>query len=252
MWAQRKLEAVLEQIPHFEKEMLTLEAVVAPGDVCFDVGAAGGIYMYLLARRAGPSGRVHAFEPRPRPCRAIGRARRLLRMDTVSVHRVGFANERGAVEILIPSWHGVLFATRAFLAPTHGKDEKQIPDGFTSMRSLTIPMTTIDHFVVDGTVRRIDFIKADVEGAELALLKGARMSIERWRPTILLEIEERHLGRYGNHPTEVVEFLTGYGYQMHVFADGELSRVAEVTPCENNYLFLPVSRRGESEATEAA
>ena len=240
-WAQRKLEAVLEQIPYLEKEMLTLEAVVSPGDVCFDIGAAGGIYMYLLARRAGPSGRVHAFEPRPRPCRAIGRAGRLLGMDTVSVHPVGFADERGSMEILIPSRHGVPFTTRAFLAPTHGRHAEQIPDGFTGMQSLTIPMTTIDHFVVDRTVRRIDFIKADVEGAELALLKGARMSIERWRPTILLEIEERHLGRYGKHPTEVVKFLTRYGYRMHVFADGELSPVPEVTPCENNYLFLPLS-----------
>ncbi|GBE23155.1 MAG TPA: FkbM family methyltransferase [Actinobacteria bacterium] len=237
-WAERALEAVLEQIPHLEKEMLTLETLVAPGDVCFDVGAAGGIYMYLLARRTGPGGQVHAFEPRPRPYRAIGRARRLLGMDTVSVHRVGLADEKGSMEIRIPSWHGVQFTTRAFLASAHGRDAEQVPDGFTGLHSLTIPMTTIDHFVVDRTVRRIDFIKADVEGAELALLEGARTSIERWHPTILLEIEERHLGRYGKHPVEVVEFLTRYGYRMHVFADGVLSPVGEVTPSENNYLFF--------------
>jgi len=218
--------------------MLVLETVVAPGDVCFDVGAAGGTYMYLLARRVGPSGEVHAFEPRPRPHRAIGRARRLLGMHTVSVHLVGLGDEEGSMDILIPSWLGVPFTTRAFLASAHGKEVEEVPDGFTGLRHLTIPMTTLDRFVVDRGVRRIDFIKADIEGAELALLEGARTSIERWHPTILLEIEERHLGRYGKHPVEVVEFLTRYGYRMHVFAGGELSPVGEVTPSENNYLFL--------------
>ncbi|NOY55605.1 MAG: FkbM family methyltransferase [Actinobacteria bacterium] len=232
---------MLEQIPYLEKEMLVLETVVAPGDVCFDVGAAGGTYMYLLARRAGPSGQVHAFEPRSRSHRAIERARRLLGMHTVSVHRVGLADEEGSMEILIPSWHGVPFTTRAFLASAYGKDAEEVPDGFTDLHSLTIPMTTIDRFVVDKALHRIDFIKADIEGAELALLEGARTSIERWRPTILIEIEERHLARYGRHPVEVVEFLARHGYRMHAFADGELSPVGEVTPGENNYLFLPFS-----------
>ncbi|NIA25229.1 MAG: FkbM family methyltransferase [Gammaproteobacteria bacterium] len=232
------MESVLEQIPYLEKEMLALDGVVAPGDVCFDIGAAGGTYTYLLARMAGPSGQVHAFEPRPRPYRAIERARRLLRMNTVSVHRVGLADEEGSMEILIPSWHGVPFTTRAFLASVHSKAAEQVPDGFTGLRSLTIPMTTVDRFVLDRTIRRIDFIKADVEGSELTLLEGARTSIERWHPAILLEIEERHLGRYGMHPREVVEFLTRYGYRMHAFADGVLAPVGEVTPSENNYLFL--------------
>ena len=237
-WAEKALEAVLEQIPYLEKEMLALDAVGAPGDVCFDIGAAGGTYMYLLSRRSGPGGQVYSFEPRPRPSRAIERARRLLRMGTVSVHRVGLGATEGSVDILIPSWHGVPFTTRAFLASRHDGRTQEVPEGFTRLRSMTIPMTTVDRFVTDQSVPRIDFIKADVEGAELSILEGARESIERWHPRILLEIEERHLGRYGKRPVDVVEFLTEYGYRMHAFSEGVLSPVDTVVSNENNYFFL--------------
>ena len=236
--AERVLEAVLEQIPYLEKEMLALDSVVAPGDVCFDIGAAGGTYMYLLARKVGNSGQVYAFEPRPRSFRAIDRARRILKLGAVSVHCVGLADEQGSMEIVVPSWRGVPFTTRAYLASAYGKDAEQVPDGFTGVRPLTIPVTTIDRFVADHTIHRIDFIKADVEGAELAVLEGGRASIERWHPTILLEVEERHLGRYGKHPCDVVEFLTGYGYRMHAFSGGVLFPVDHVTSTENNYLFI--------------
>jgi FkbM family methyltransferase len=232
------VEAILEQIPYLEKEMFALRMLVSPGDVCFDVGAAGGTYMWLLARRCAPDGRVYAFEPRPRSASAIERARRLLGLGNVSVHRFGLADREGSMTVLIPSWRGLRFTTRAYLASAYGVDAEAIPEGFTAVRPLTIPMTTIDQFVAEQGVERIDFIKADVEGAELAVMEGARQSIDRWHPTILLEIEDRHLGRYGRRATDVVQFMTERGYRMHTFGDGALRPTTEVVGHENNYLFL--------------
>jgi len=221
--------------------MLSLRGLVSPGDVCFDVGAAGGTYMLLLSRLSGPSGKVYAFEPRPRSARAIERARRLLRLNRVSVHRVGLADSQGTMTVLIPSWKGLQFTTRAYLGSAYGVDANAIPKGFTGVRPMTIPMTTLDRFVADAGIERLDFIKADVEGAELAVMEGARHSIERWHPTVLLEIEDRHLGRYGRHATDVVGLMTEWGYRMLTFSDGELRPATEVVPDENNYVFLPVS-----------
>jgi FkbM family methyltransferase len=233
------LEFVLEQVPYLEKEMLILGDLVSPGDVCLDVGAAGGTYMFLLARHAGAAGRVYAFEPRPRSSRAIALARRLLRLDTVSVHQVGLSDMEGIMRVLVPTWRGIPFTTRAYLASAYGHDADRVPDGFTSVRSLEIPTTTIDRFVAVEGLSRIDFIKADIEGAELSLLEGARDSIGRWHPTVLLEIEERHLGRYGKRASDVIEFMSGNGYRMYAFAEGALVPVEAVTEQENNYVFLP-------------
>ena len=235
MLGRRIIESVFEQIPYLEKEMFALRRLISPGDVCFDVGAAGGTYMWLLWRYSSPGGRVFSFEPRPRSARAIDRFRRLAGMESVSVHQVGFAEQEKSVTVLIPTWNGLQFTTRAFVAP---EDEAEVPEGFTDLRPLTIQLTTLDGFVVSAGVDRIDFLKADVEGGELWLLEGARASIERWHPTVLLEIENRHLGRYGHHAGDVVEFMTDRGYLMHTFANGELRPATEVVENENNYLFL--------------
>lgn len=232
----RPIEIILEQIPYLEKEMLALGALVSPGDVCFDVGAAGGTYMVLLARRCAPGGRVYSFEPRPRSARAIERVRRVLGMDSVSVHQLGLAEKEGAVRVMIPRWGMFRFTTRAFIAPD---SEAEVPEGFKDVVPMTIHLTTLDQFVTEAGIEQLDFLKADVEGAELSLLEGGRKSIERWRPTVLLEIEDRHLGRYGQRAVDVVEFMEGYGYRMHRFVDGSLHPMDEVTPEENNYVFLP-------------
>jgi FkbM family methyltransferase len=236
---QRLVEGVLEQIPYLEKEMLVLRKLVSPGDVCFDVGAAGGTYMWLLARFSSPGGRVYSFEPRRRSARAIERFRRLGGLDSVSVHEVGFAEQGGEVRVLIPRWGIFQFTTRAFIAP---EDDAEVPEGFIDLVSQTIRLTTLDRFATDAGVERIDFLKADVEGAELSLLKGARQSIERWRPVVLLEIEDRHLGRYGQRAVDVVEFMTSHGYRMLTFSEGELRSATEVADDENNYIFLPLER----------
>ncbi|MFZ0492568.1 MAG: FkbM family methyltransferase [Acidimicrobiia bacterium] len=234
----RPVEAVLEQIPYLEKEMLVLHKLISPGDVCFDVGAAGGTYMWLFARFSSPGGRVFSFEPRPRSARAIERFRRLAGMENVSVHQVGFAEQERSVTVLIPTWRGFQFTTRAFIAP---EVDAELPEGFTNLLPMIIQLTTLDQFVIDASVERIDFLKADVEGAELSLLEGGKESIERWRPTVLLEIEDRHLGRYGQRASEVVEFMTDRGYRMLTFSNGELRPAGEVVEDENNYLFLPSS-----------
>jgi FkbM family methyltransferase len=236
MLHRRVVEAVLEQIPYLEKEMLVLRRLISPGDVCFDVGAAGGTYTWLLSRYSSPGGAVFSFEPRPRSARAIERFRRLAGMENVSVHQVGLAEQEKSVTVLIPTWRGLQFTTRAFVAPD---DEAEVPEGFTDLRPLTIQLTTLDEFVASAGVERIDFLKADVEGAELSLLEGAQASIERWHPTVLLEIEDRHLGRYGQRATDVVEFMADRGYRMLTFSDGELRPATEVVENENNYLFLP-------------
>ncbi len=98
-------------------------------------------------------------------------------------------------------------------------------------------VTTIDKIRADAGLVRIDFVKADVEGDEFAVLKGATETLERGRPALLLEIEQRHLSKYGVQACEVVAFLSSYGYSMHVRQRRRWHPVGEVTANHRNCLF---------------
>jgi hypothetical protein len=83
---------------------------------------------------------------------------------------------------------------------------------------------------------RLDFVKVDVEGAELHVLTGGEHIIDEFRPAMLIEIEARHTVRYGYSPDDVVDWLTARGYAMHTWKDG-WQAASEVSPDTRNYLF---------------
>ncbi|MFI6739701.1 hypothetical protein ACIBI9_42840 [Nonomuraea sp. NPDC050451] len=67
-------------------------------------------------------------------------------------------------------------------------------------------------------------------------LKGAEWTIEQHRPALLLEIEDRHLGKYGRDSAEVAGSLIARGYRMHVW-----HRADRVSTRRRNYLFVAAS-----------
>ncbi|WP_268251869.1 FkbM family methyltransferase [Streptomyces massasporeus] len=78
-----------------------------------------------------------------------------------------------------------------------------------------MPVRTLDQLARESGTERLAFVKADVEGTELAVLKGGSATLRRHRPTLLLEIERRHPAKYGVHPADVLRHLRGFGYQAH-------------------------------------
>ena len=86
-------------------------------------------------------------------------------------------------------------------------------------------------------------MKADVEGAELALLRGATATIDRSRPLVLLEVEDRHLRRYGQSAGDVVAWFGAHDYEMAGWAEGEWRPVSRVNEVRRNYLFRPAESR---------
>jgi hypothetical protein len=70
--------------------------------------------------------------------------------------------------------------------------------------------------------RTPDAIKCDVEGAELDVLRGAQATLERDRPLVMLEIDQRWAARYGHTGEQVARFLTERGYGYERIVDDEL------------------------------
>ena len=80
--------------------------------------------------------------------------------------------------------------------------------------SQTIQVTTLDAFVQQERLSRVDLIKIDIEGSEVALLEGARETIERFRPVFMIEVNPSALQRFSKTSSDVIELLGKHRYRM--------------------------------------
>ena len=221
-----------------EDELAILPRLVPPGATCVDVGANRGTYMVALSFLAGATGSVLAVEPQEGPLRTALALKRLLRLRNVTVRQVGLGDTEGALSLVVPRRFGLPVYGRSFLADAPALTHADL-SGFTSVRQRPIRVTTLDTLASEHRLSRLDFVKCDIEGAELRMLAGGQTMIERHRPTILLEIEDRHVAKYGHRGEDVVQWLVRRDYRAHVKDGDDLVRVDRVTEDTRNYVFLP-------------
>jgi FkbM family methyltransferase len=200
-WSNRSFEGG-------EPELAGLDRLVPQGcRTAIDAGANTGLYTLRLARLCRT---VHAFEINP------GVTVHLQRASLPNVHllHVGLSSAAGPVVLYIPLLHG------------------RLPlEGWASLTPGNCPDTDV-HAEVMGHVRTldsygivdVDFMKIDVEGHEIELLKGARDTLARYRPRILAEAKNLQpvadlLAPLGYRPRRADEFgVRGSPPWMHVFA----------------------------------
>lgn len=220
-----------------EPEAAALGGVVSDGAVCFDIGAEYGLYTLTFAAGVGPAGRVFSFEPLPGPHAFLARTVRLLGLDNVTLSDQALGDRRGRGHMSLPVRRGLPVHGRAFLA-----DEA---DGlgpnaeFAAERRLPVAVSTLDTVVRAAGLDRVDVVKVDVEGYEPAVLRGAEWTLAEYRPTLLLEIEARHLAKFDVAPAALVGSLTERGYDMAALWDGRWLAVDGTVPERRNYLFTP-------------
>jgi len=148
--------------------------VVRPGMTALDVGANVGAYSLLLGQWVGTSGAVVAFEPAPAAHDGLRRHIHLNALDAiVTPVRAAVGAEAGTAKLVV--------------ARTPGESRLAMSaDGDAT--TVAVPVTTIDEFCAREHLTP-DFIKIDVEGAELDVLRGARETIRRTRGRLSLFVE---------------------------------------------------------------
>ncbi|MFG3436102.1 FkbM family methyltransferase [Nonomuraea sp. NPDC047897] len=215
-----------------ESELRGLSQLVGNGDVCLDIGAAYGMYTFPLARLVGRTGQVHSFEPLRLPYQILESARRATRADQVIATNAALGPANGRQKLRLPYRFGLL--------PNHGWAHLQTglrgPDK-SAGKTLEVPVHSIDHICETRELSRVTFMKVDVEGFESAVLKGGLNTIERHRPSLLLEIEDRHLKKYGMVASDVTEPLLTLGYRMYTWQRDRWLKTDEISVRRRNYLF---------------
>jgi FkbM family methyltransferase len=236
--------------PYLESEMLGLAELVGPGSVCVDVGAAAGLYTAMLAQLTGPSGQVLSIEPlsfaHPMWARVLG----VKTAGNVRWYSLAVSSEPGHGVMSVPKNRGGGKVTgRSFLdSNTTGQGSNA---EFAGQIEVDIEIQTLDGLCASAGLTRLDFIKIDVEGAELRVLEGGQRTIETYRPALLVEIEDRHAERFRSSAADVVGWLTGRGYAMYKWQDG-WREAGAITAETRNYLFRPTAGPVEPAGTSAA
>lgn len=215
-------------------ELTTLSELVGPGDVCVDVGSAAGLYCQALSHLVGPTGAVHSVEPvtfsHPFWSRVLGAGRR----PNVRHHAVALGPAPGRAAMRVPYDGRGPATSRSFLDwQSRGLGSN---DEFARHVDVDVEVRTLDELC--EPLDRVDFVKIDVEGGELHVLRGGERTVERFHPTLLVEIEARHTDRYAYTPADVAGWLTARGYRMYAWRDG-WRRTDAVCLHANNYLFRP-------------
>ena len=170
-----RLGARFRQVTWNADEYRAFKADIRPGDVAFDVGANLGAYSLLFAQWAAPSGRVYAFEPAPETRLGLERHVRLNHLDSHIIVRPEAVSGGNAV---VP-----------FRASGLQGDNRIVNDrDDDAAGSVDVTTTSLDAFCTTHGVRP-SFIKIDVEGAELDVLRGARETIAAAGDALHLYVE---------------------------------------------------------------
>lgn len=231
----RVLHRLADHVSFVEDEVAGLGELVRPGDTCVDIGAEYGLYTWPLSSLVGPTGRVHSIEPLPGPARWLRLASRGLGSGNVVVHHTALGAWAGRGTVSLPLRRGLPVHGRAYL--TEGSHGPGPNAEFAATRLVRTPVHTLDQLVERAGLEKVAFVKADVEGAEPAVLDGARQTLRRHLPALLLEIEDRHLAKYGAGSEVVLDRLGQYGYRPHRWANGGWAEVSGIRHDVRNYLF---------------
>lgn len=208
VWANEHIGQRILAVGRFESdEMRLFPEFVGRGDTCIDVGANIGVHTVNLARAVGEAGRVIAFEPFRKNALLVSLNCELNDLRNVSVVCAPVSAE--AERLLSPVTTHSDSACASFGESADG-----------------VPSVTLDAFCAENGVASVSFIKIDVEGGELEVLKGASQLLTGAnRPaTVVVEVVDEHLSRFGQASSDLVHFMTERGYVAFVLRDGELQR----------------------------
>lgn len=178
-----------------------LKKMVKEGAICIDGGANSGFYSLTFARLAGEKGQVHAFEPVSINFDRFKKNASLNRFPQLTLNQVGLSDEAKSMEI---HFGGNNLGTASLYTQDKGKTE-------------TIPLRTLDSYCEEKGIEQIDFLKIDVEGAELECLKGAQEVIRRSPNLVLImEIMDANCQRAGYSAEELFQFVTDLGFRGYI------------------------------------
>lgn len=216
-----KLQCTIERVylsffvkNYIEDEIKIFTALCNPQKASIDVGANKGIITLLLMKY---SSCVYCFEPVPWLANAL---KEKFRDCNVIIHNCALGAVNDVMNLSVPFVNQKAIESRSSLCLDYN-NEFILSDRVNQIKVIPVNVKKLD----DYNLRNIGFIKIDVEGFELDVLKGATETIKNSHPNMLIEIEQRH--HKTNNINDIFQYIIDLGYHGYFMLDKKISKIEE-------------------------
>jgi len=188
-----------------EKEIKIIPDLLVNCNRAIDIGANVGVWSYWLSKHAK---KVESFEPNPK----IFNVLKNIKIKNVNTYNIALSNKSGSVDLLIPKGSKGFSNQGASLSSIKVQGEH---------KSLSIQAKCLDEY----NFLDVNFIKIDVEGHEHEVIEGAKETIKKCKPTMVIEMEEKH----NKIPIEdQISSVEKLGYRCCVLINKKIVKINEI------------------------
>jgi FkbM family methyltransferase len=208
------------------EESIFIYKMINDGDVVFDIGSHIGWYTINFAKKF-PSAFVYGFEPVPTTFEFLKKNVKLNHIKNVNVYNYGLSEKNETIPFHYFPGGSALASPKNLI--NHKKTEL-----------VQCCLKCLDDEMHSYNIKKLDFMKIDVEGCELKVLKGGIKSIKKFRPIIYIELYDPWCKKFGYAANDAMKLLCELGYKCYSAENARL--VEQDTIIEDdlnyNYFFL--------------
>lgn len=213
-----------------ENETKIIMECVKENDTILDIGANIGIYTILLNKYKNCA--TYSFEPIKYTFNLL---KKNIKVNNVNakIYNVGLSDKNKVEKF---------YFNRKEIGASSMRDIRKDKEN-TSI--LKCNVMKLDDFIEKEGITNIDFIKIDIEGAELFALMGGGMNIKKHKPIIFCEMLRKWTKKFDYHPNDIINLLKSFGYVSYAIKENIIEKIYKITDdtIETNFLFLDKNKQ---------
>ncbi|MDI9337857.1 MAG: FkbM family methyltransferase [Alphaproteobacteria bacterium] len=226
---QRNVPLEAFNFNHYEKkDAQIIYNLTNDNSTIIDIGANIGWYSIHLAN-SYPNAKIYAIEALPDTFQHFKLNADLnTKNNNLFLHNIALSNKKTELTFFYdPSQKGA-----------SSSENIMNNDTLTKVKVEAIPL---DDFISKNNISQLDFVKCDVEGAELLVFQGGINTIKKFKPIIFTEMLRKWSAKFNYHPNDIIKLFNDLNYSCYVTdAQNTLTKILEITEntTETNFVFL--------------
>lgn len=217
---RRNIAFELLNFPKTEQTEMELLKQIGPfKGVALDIGANIGWFSLFLSAHFSDT-KIYAFEPIEDVFNNLVTNISINRKQNIHPYKIAITDTKGQKEFFYAPEISVLSSA------------KNIID-YNFSKTVQVQSDTLDGFISSNVKENIDFVKCDVEGGEINIIKAGLNTIEKNLPIFMIELFHEWTEKFGYHPNELLNILKKYDYSFFLPFEHGLELVPEYVP--NNF-----------------
>jgi FkbM family methyltransferase len=196
-----------------KNETLFWQNIIKPKQYVFDIGANIGYYTLQALARVGSEGRVFSFEPVAATFKKLRDNINLNNFSNAIIEKLALLDKRDKIELYIADETSI--GSSSISMHVNFSGEKEFADAIS-----------LDEYVIEKNINKIDIIKIDVEGCESRVIEGMKNVMNSFKPLILIEVNQERLQTTGSSKEKLFEqFYINDFEAFEIISANEIKRI---------------------------